>query len=513
MARAVRFEDLAAAKPDLLDDRQAHARLVNFANKLAVKRGLVHVPVGVALKRVVSLAAQQTPFRAQGTRGTCYAFAACAALEASYKRKHGLNLDLSEQYAFHLNMSCELYPSYLTTATPHENNSSYWGFRGSSDIVDKLKRAALPDESSARYLSGTEMSALKASTPASGKLDDSSSQDQLDAFEYLEANVPLAARHGARYRVARVAAVPPNPRIDQLETILSAGHEVVADIPGHCFLLIGYDQRRRVFKVKNSWGEGRFIDYSYDSPILGGRYVLDVEEPDAFPQRDAFWLGRWHVDHDGHHGELVIRRTTDYRGTQGDPTKLGNYQRNGQSYDVNGRTLQDGQALHFWIADQSGRIQPGAAVGQEFWAYVFTRDPANAAGTTRWGGSEYGVSLGRSEISGKPSQGFGADAWIGRWSMNHDGWRGLLQIRSAKTFAASYRGEDGRDLRVSGAPDASQPHILRISIPFSSKHPQQFQLFGHTWENNRFSGITEWQGGAFGVQGVKELPGRGPLRP
>src|SRR3712207_3783973 len=49
-----------------------------------------------------SLARYQTmPFRDQGGRGTCWAFAGVAAMEAAYKRRYGLELDLSEQYVFH----------------------------------------------------------------------------------------------------------------------------------------------------------------------------------------------------------------------------------------------------------------------------------------------------------------------------------------------------------------------------------------------------------------------------
>src|ERR1700729_4333507 len=42
-----------------------------------------------------SLAQSQTPFRNQEDRGTCWAFAGGAAVEAAYKRKYGLDLYLS----------------------------------------------------------------------------------------------------------------------------------------------------------------------------------------------------------------------------------------------------------------------------------------------------------------------------------------------------------------------------------------------------------------------------------
>jgi len=504
MANSMLFDDIAAERPHLLADPETHMRTIELANALAVQRGLVHVPIGVLLGDVVSLADDQTPFKGgQTTRGTCYAFAACAAMEAAYKRKYGVTLDLSEQYAFHLNMACELYTNYMTTPTQHENNSSYWGFRGSSDIVDKLARAAIPEEVAAPYLVDIAMDQLKADTPACRALNDASTQWELDAFEWLEALVPVAARHEARYRVTDYRALPSMPRIEDLEAVLADGHEIVADIQGHCFLLVGYNRRTRVFMVKNSWGEDHFIEHSYDSPnqIQGGRYVLDVDVVDAPPQKDAYWLGRWQMDHDGWHGELVIRRTTDYHHNQGELTKLGDYYKDGECHAVNGVTTEDGQGLHFWIADGTGRVQPGSELGQAFWVYVFTWDPANAAGTTLSNGSDYGVSLSRTPIPGTPSEGFDANAWLGTWDMNHDGWRGTLDIRAVQPFAAAYRPDDGGEFPVTGGPDAAQPHILRIAIPFSSENPQQFQLFGHTWENDVFSGLTEWGNQAFGVQG------------
>jgi hypothetical protein len=505
MTGSLRFEELAAANPHLLDDLEAHARAVQESNERAQLEDRIKVPIASLLGDTVSLEKYQTGFKNQGSRGTCYAFAACAAIEAAYNRKYGVDLDLSEQYAFHLNKAGELYPDYLTTSVQHENNSSYWGFQGSSDIVDKFARAALPDESAAPYLDGPAMDQLKTDTPAAGSLVfETATQEELDAFEFAERLVPTAARIAAKYRVTDFGALPGNPSPDQVEAVLRGGHEVVADVPGHCLLLVGFDHDRRVYMVKNSWGEGAFIELSYDSkdwPILGGRYVIDVGPIEASAQNDAKWVGRWHMDHDGWRGELVIRRTTDYREHQGDPTKLGDYYKDGQRYDVNGVTSQEGQALHFWVADTTDKVQPGAQQGQEFWAYVFSWDPGLAAGSTRWDGSDYGVRLSRGVLEGTPSKGFGPDTWLGSWAMNHDGWQGTLDIRSTQPFAASYTSSDGNVLAVSGGPDGAQPHILRIGVAFDPGSPQQFQLFGHTWENDVFSGVTELGGRAYGVQG------------
>lgn len=504
MADALRLEVVAASHEHLLDDPVAHRLVVARANEFVRVRDVVRLPALLA-PGAVSLTQYQTGFRDQMSRGSCYAFAACAAIEAAYKRKYGLELDLSEQFAFHVNKAGELYADYVTSTVPHENNSSFWGFQGSSDIVDKLARAAIPDEAAAPYVDQPALDRLRQSIPA-GNLDWDSSQEELDVFEFHESHIPTAARHQAHYRVTGYAALPANPTPAQVEAVIGAGHEVVADVPGHCILIVGYDSARQVYTVKNSWNEQQFIELDYNStswPLLAGRYVTDVAPPDASAQWDAFWIGRWHMDHDGWKGELVIRRTTDYRSTQGAPTKLGSYYRDGRRYDVNGVTIQNGQGLRFWIADTTDRVQPGAQQGQEFRAYVFSWDPVNAAGRTTWNSIPFGVSLSRSPLPGANTNGFVARDWVGTWSINWDGWRGTLAVSSAQPLSATLTRSDGQVIGVGGSVDAGHPHVLHLTIPFSPDNAQPFQLYAHTWEKSRFSGLTQWGGMDFGVQGVR----------
>ena len=487
----------------LLEDRDAHLRRIERSNEFARINNLVQLPTVKLRNNVVSLAQYQTGFKNQTGRGTCYAFAACAAIEAAYKRKYGLELDLSEQFAFHINKAGELYANYMTTPSPHENNSSFWGFQGSSDLIDKLARAAIPTEAAAPYLNDVAMEQLRVATPAAGTLAEGSSQEALDAFEFQERHIPTRARQSASYRVTNFAALPANPTPQQVEAVILSGREVVADVPGHCILIIGFDRTAQHYLVKNSWGEGRFITVPYASttwPIRGGRYVIDVDARDARPQWDAFWVGRWQMDHDGWRGEMVIRRTTDYRKPQGSPTKLGSYYRDGKRRDVNGVTTQNGQGLRFWIADTTSKVQPGSPAGQQFEANVFSWDPGNAAGTTSWNGIPFGVSLSRGKLPGTPTQGFSANDWAGVWAMNHDGWRGTLRITSAQPLQATYTTSDGRVLAVSGS-IGNHPHILRLEVHFSGEDRRPFQLFAHTWEKDVFSGRTQWGGLNFGVQG------------
>jgi tachylectin len=511
MARS--FEDSLQSHGHLLGDAVAQQVSVRESTLRAEQLGKVQVPiVPIHLDETMSLAEHQTPFRDQLGRGTCYSFAACAAVEAAYHRKYGLTLQLSVQYAFHVNKAFELFPNYVSDTRPYENNSSMMGFQGSSDIIDKMTRCAVPLETAAKYLPSGAMAALQASIPAAGTL---SNQEQYDALEFDDRHVPTSARCAAVYQVSDYRALPVNPSVADICAVIRSGHEVVADITGHCFLIIGFDDNRRVFLVKNSWGENAFIEYSYDSAVLGGRYVLDVHPPNAEPQKRALWIGRWQMDHDGWVGELVIRRFTDFHVDDSATTKLGSYYRGGKRYDVNGRSTGDGHSLEFYIADTTSRVAPGSTTGQRFEVHVFSSDPTNAAGRTTSDGVDYGVRLSRLSSGHDPIGHFEPSLWVDHWEMNHDGRRGRLEISSIDPLDAIYEPADGhgRRLSVTGELSPSHSHILSIRIPLEENDPQHFALYHHTWEAGVFSGVTTSGGQQVGVIGNRVVPETFPSFP
>ena len=176
----------------------------------------------------VSLAAWQTPIKNQDGRGTCWAFAAVGALEAAYKRAYGIELDLSEQYVFHIEKAGELYSDYPTSTAPHENNSSFWGFQGNSGILKQMERFGVPTEADAPYLGQAAMEELRIATPASGALAYTSTQEELDAFEFSAGHIPGIARERANYRVVRAEEVGAHDTTE-LERVIAGGHEIVAD--------------------------------------------------------------------------------------------------------------------------------------------------------------------------------------------------------------------------------------------------------------------------------------------
>jgi hypothetical protein len=319
--------DHVALAPDpalfahLIEDPQEFTQRITLRNQLVADAGLVKVPVLKQLVPIVSLAQWQTPIRAQGDRGTCYAFAVCAAMEAAYRRQFGVSLDLSEQFAFHINKAGELYGGFETDPRQHENNSSMWGFQGDSGLALKLVRTGIPSEADAPYLTDGQMAPVCAGIPSAKGLtdtaDDNLAQEVLDAFEFAEGHVPLASRYKSRYRVESASFLPDSPTKEQIQAVIASGHEVIADIPGHCVLIVGYDNVAGEWLIKNSWGGTDLVRAEFGDPfwgaVGGAAYITSVAAPAV--QKDDWWLGSWNMDHDGWRGRLVIRRHTDYRST------------------------------------------------------------------------------------------------------------------------------------------------------------------------------------------------------
>ncbi len=351
-------------------------------------RGPIGIARGTPVNGVFSLAQWQSPFKRQNDRGTCWAFAGAAALEAAYRRKFNILIDVSEEYVFHMGKSFALNrDAQGNVVTPVENNSSLTGFQGSGDIVKKLTENAAAPEAAAPNLP-TQQDLLNI-LPVLGYASQQAlaSQEDFDAVEFCEQHIPLLARVNARYRATSWASLGANPSVEALENTLLAEHEVVCDVTtpggGHVLLLIGFDRNRKVFFAKNHWGENAFIEIQYANDpnwtINSGWYIEDVLDP-TFVQNEACWLGNWWVTMNGGTFRMLLRRSEDFA-APGQPTRLGSAYLGDGRHDVHGQFQNNGGRINLFIAPSTAPSAPGTLVGTKIDAQLDFSDIYNVAGT------------------------------------------------------------------------------------------------------------------------------------
>ena len=449
------------------------------------------------LPRRVSHRQFQRPLEvSQGSRGSCWAFAGIAALEAAYARVN-VNVDLSEQYLFHLSKAHE----------DHRNGggvNSLIGFQGSSDIIHHLHYWAVPLSAHVPYIDQPALQALANSIPGTGGAlagAASGSREQNDWFEFDLRNIPLMGRWFAQYRVRDYGKIT-NFSNDDIRTVLAAGHDVVVDVfdkinnGGHVLLIHGYDDDAQTFDIKNS----QSIAASFSTMKYSGDRQFDIQYQSMFfvagvqpveTQWAAMWVGRWETDHDGWRGTLVIRRFLEIRSNEVLPApnsriSLGTwYAEDGRQLDVVGHFVDGGRGLMCSIG------------GQPFELYLHTRDPYRAGGRTVWNNTPFGVVMSRGTAVGAGS-GFDRSETIGLWDTVHDGWRGQLRIGADPSYVQA---ADAVVRRTWIDPGATL-HRVDTHVDFGGDNRDQyFELLAHTREDGLFGGVTSWGGKDWPVEG------------
>lgn len=466
-----------------------------IAREFAPPLALPLPPPGSPPGRVSHRQWQTTLSHSQGSRGTCWAFAGIAALEAAYARV-GIQVDLSEQYLFHLSKAHELH-------RVGRGIYSLVGFQGASDIVHHLTHWAVPLAAHAPYIDQPALQALADAIPGTGRALSPSmtgTREQADWFEFDLRHIPLMGRWFAQYRVRSYGKID-NFTNDDLRVILAAGYDVVVNVfdkinnGGHVILIFGYDDDAQTFEIKNSQSLPGFATMRYQNdPQFDLRYdtmhfILDVHPVET--QWAAMWLGRWETDHDGWRGSLVIRRFTDVHSPNELPgpesrISMGTwYSDDGRMLDVVGHFVDGGRGLHCAIGDQP------------FELYLHTRDPYRAGGRCWWNNTPYGVVLSRGTALGAGS-GFSRGESIGLWDMAHDGWRGQLRIGVEPQYIQAA----DATVRHAWIDPGVIPHQVDTHIDFGGDNrDQHFELLVHTREDGLLGGVTWWGGKAWPVEG------------
>lgn len=286
---------------------------------------------------VVHLHKWQTTIKNQGDRGTSAAFAAVAALEASYARTRRIeSLDLSEQFTH-----------WIARSTGLSNQSricSFWGGGNSHQVLDALAKYSIPDEVDSPYASAAGMNMIKNSISKVGSLDRRyATQKSIDNFEASQQYINNKQKKRAKYGVNEYLKLSQVQARDicTLERIISSYHEVIidlqlkwemkngimvssmnnsiinskSDVGYHTLLLVGYNRPAGYFIAKNSWGGSQYEKISYrliKSNAVGASFIVSNIHPDgkkSYERRLAMgYLGKWYTDIDGKRGSAIVRR-------------------------------------------------------------------------------------------------------------------------------------------------------------------------------------------------------------
>ncbi len=431
----------------------------------------------------------------QGGRGSCWAFAGVAALEAAYARVN-VHVDLSPQYLFHISKAHE----------NHRNSggiNSLIGFQGSSDIVHHMKYWAVPVLGQVPYIDQPQLQQLADAIPGTGGgLANAAggTREQADWFEYDLRNISLMGRWFAQFRVNEFGKIA-NFNNNDIRNTLQAGYDVVVDVfdkinnGGHVLLIHGYDDNTQTFDIKNSqalpgFGTMKYSgDPQFDIQYNAMFFVKSVQPVET--QWAAMWVGRWETDHDGWRGMMVIRRFLEIRNDEVLPgpnsrISLGTwYGEDGRMLDVAGHFVDGGRGLHCNIGDQP------------FELYLHTRDPYRASGRCFWNNLPFGVVMSRGTAVGAGS-GFDRSESIGLWDTVHDGWRGQLRIG----VDPSYTQAADSVVRRTWIDPGATPHRIDTHIDFGGDNRNQyFELLLHTREDGLLGGVTGWGGRDWPVEG------------
>lgn len=442
----------------------------------------------------------------QFDRGTCWAFAGIAALEAAYRRV-GIDVRLSQEFLIHM------VRSWANQQKRTEHVHSLCDFMGSADVLQHLSRLNVPQLSDAPYFNRAGLSKIWTDVGSkAGPVDFTGgpgSSDRVDWFEYDQAHIPLAARWAANWGVRTFGTV--NGTVDGIRTALAAGHEVVVDVwdkinvGQHTLLVYGYDDDAKTFLIKNSQTATAFatMDYYNDAQFdLGGDpalhkgpgtayFVTEVKQPQR--QTHPAWVGPWTMDNDGWRGRLIIRRYCDLwatGSTLADSSEraldVGTwYPEDGAPATVHGWFEQDGQALTCTINDQPFKLS------------LFGWELDRAAGVTAWRDSQFSVVLSRGVISGGPALTATTRASATAiWECDHDGQLGTLSNGDKPSYIKT---SDGTrfPVRLAGGKD----HRFDLDINWSATggSVQRFEFLAHTRETGIAGGLTRLDGASYGL--------------
>lgn len=250
------------------------AKFAPYINRVVL--GPIVLPPGLIPD--VDRRSAMSPVKDQGNRGTCVAFASCAALEAF----GSVPDDLSEQDAYHAFMMAEARRCHgtdgirTTNAATYLHNTricteNYWPYQPVKSTVNCPGATHRPAAAASHALYGIQSSALIESTAETGP--------SIRNTAYLESLLSAGRNIVLGTHVAWDGADAGGI----LDVVLTAGGEPAPSRGGHAMLIVGYNHAQEYFIVKNSWGSDwghngyAYLSYDYIRTYAKyGYYVTGV---------------------------------------------------------------------------------------------------------------------------------------------------------------------------------------------------------------------------------------------
>lgn len=502
----------------------------------------VQTKLGSTLPDVIDHRRWQTSIKDQGERNTSVIHAVLAGIEAYYKKSDSTSysrLDLSEQYGNQITQMAYLNPVPASSSNIREDRLGRWG--GGSVLYSMAlfsRLYGLPEENKLPYIndSGYEDTNQPNDKPRVDQEDITVAQKVIDDINLSDSDFPRAARDAACYGISGYGVVPSNQlnNTTYYKAILAAGYDIAFSLgvkspdptpgngiwnPGNTtvgnqvMLMVGYDENRKVFMVKNSWGgdnpsENGYTLLSYDyvsgGSVYEAAYVTGVvADPQKNYRQAQKFLGRWKLDQDGWKGVLDIYRLPDFYQNDlrvNDPSfgssdcRIGTYYHyDGSIYRVNGSVK--GNMIEFYIDFKHPNLNYSELQGKKFSLYLFDQNPNCMAGSmVDTDGEEYGAYAIRTTYLtfNAVVQDFSYINFAGEWEMEHDGYKGVLSLISVDAdgnVMGTYEDKDDRILPVSGK-IASNEKTISFTIEFNPSSPQLFIGQIYSYEQGIMSGTT-----------------------
>jgi hypothetical protein len=257
----------------------------------------------------------------------------------------------------------------------------------------------------------------------------------------------------------------------------------------HALTLIGYDDGKKAFLARNSWGENAARWFSYDFATSGNidtavtvTAVAPVVKPQGLPGNLQVLLGRWFLTEAGQPGRLTSPgggRLDIYRIPNPDHSvgRLGTFfAEDGTQFRVNGRFTPDpGKppgALEMFLDTANPDAPFTAAQGQHRTAtYLFAAAPGALANGMMVGSTDGGgvFILRKAAALPDPPAALSAprpdnQALIGWWRIYWEGEAGSLVFSrfdaNAGRFVGVYQPDGGQSMTAWGAVNANGIAIL-----------------------------------------------------